>query len=198
MTSTIGETQERLRYAKIVLYGREGAGKSALMMRYVYGKFDNCLESTVGAAFNSKRVIVDGSTVILQIWDTAGSERFNSIAPIYIRGAVVVLLCFDEPVVSEIETRLEKVLEYAPDAEIFLVATKIDEPKISYQDIIDYATKHSYRLFYTSALTGSGIENLFDNVSRETLEVKEEVKTIRLSLHTEDYIEKRRCCGSGQ
>ena len=74
-----GETpmKDRALYAKIVLYGKAGAGKSALMMRYVYNRFDYEMESTIGAAFNSKKITVDKKALTLQIWDTAGQERFG-------------------------------------------------------------------------------------------------------------------------
>lgn len=45
-------------------------------------------------AFAYKEVTVDGKTFRLGIWDTAGSERYQAITPMYYRGATVALLCY--------------------------------------------------------------------------------------------------------
>eukprot|EP00002_Diphylleia_rotans_P037497 TRINITY_DN8381_c0_g1_i4.p1 TRINITY_DN8381_c0_g1~~TRINITY_DN8381_c0_g1_i4.p1 ORF type:complete len:133 (+),score=33.40 TRINITY_DN8381_c0_g1_i4:61-459(+) len=65
--------------AKVVMLGDSGVGKSSLVTRYVNGKFETSMKSTIGASFFSKRFLVDGSKVKLQIWDTAGQERFRSL-----------------------------------------------------------------------------------------------------------------------
>ena len=147
---------------KVVLYGREGAGKSTLMTRYIFGRFDNELGSTIGAALNSKRI----KSGFLQIWDTAGSERFNAIMPLYLRGAKVILLCFEEPDLSVIESKLNKIFEVNTEAEIFLVATKMDLPKPQdYDDISKYASDHNYKLFFTSSATGQGVDQVFEQAA---------------------------------
>ena len=151
-----GETpmKDRALYAKIVLYGKAGAGKSALMMRYVYNRFDYEMESTIGAAFNSKKITVDKKALTLQIWDTAGSERFNSIVPIYLRGAKVVLLCFQEPDIEEIEYKIGKIMETNDKADIFLVATKMDLTKDkTYENVENYAKEHNYKIFFPRQIT---------------------------------------------
>lgn len=50
---------------------------------------------TVGMAFVDKQVSVDGRTFRLGIWDTAESERYMSLTPMYYRGVSVALLCYD-------------------------------------------------------------------------------------------------------
>lgn len=151
---------------KVVLYGDPGVGKSALMLRYVYNRFDFESESTIGAAFNTKQVQVADINVKLEIWDTAGSERFNSIHPMYIRGAKVVLLCFAEPVLSIIKSKVANIDKITTDTEIILVATKIDLPDVqNFSEVSKFAEESGYRLFYTSSLSGHGIQELFNRVS---------------------------------
>jgi small GTP-binding protein len=169
----------RLPVAKVVLYGREGTGKSALMMRYACGRFDTELESTIGAAFNCKKVTVGDKEISLQIWDTAGSERFDSIVPMYIRGAKVVLLCFDEPDIPAIKAKITKVHDVVLEITIILVATKMDMSEVErYTAIDDFASSNRYELYYTSAKNGMGVDMLFDRVAElGLLSSKDDVPT---------------------
>uniref|UniRef100_A0A3B4XS86 Ras-related protein Rab-7b n=1 Tax=Seriola lalandi dorsalis TaxID=1841481 RepID=A0A3B4XS86_SERLL len=80
---------------KIILIGDSGVGKSSYMNRYVNHRFTNMYRATVGTDFLSKTVNIDGDTVTLQIWDTAGTERFQSLGTPLYRGAHCCMLVFD-------------------------------------------------------------------------------------------------------
>ena len=89
------------REVKVVLLGATGVGKSSLVLRYVTSQFNPHSESTIGAAFMSKMTVMklrakeeggvrreEVSKIIkFQIWDTAGQEKYESLAPMYYRTA---------------------------------------------------------------------------------------------------------------
>ena len=80
--------------AKLVVLGSGSCGKSSLMLRYTKNTFSSggC-EPTIGVAFYSKQA---GSCDLeLEIWDTAGEERFRSVLPMCFRGAKTVMLVAD-------------------------------------------------------------------------------------------------------
>ena len=58
-------------------------------------------EPTVGSSFSSKTELIklegapSNTKVKLQIWDTAGSEQFRSLAPIYYKNASAVIIVYD-------------------------------------------------------------------------------------------------------
>ncbi|KAF7656855.1 hypothetical protein LDENG_00034760 [Lucifuga dentata] len=80
---------------KIILIGNSGVGKSCFMNRYVNHRFTNMYRATIGTDFLTKTVNVGGATVTLKIWDTAGTERFQSLGmPLY-RGSHCCMLVFD-------------------------------------------------------------------------------------------------------
>ena len=60
------------REVKVVLLGDTGVGKSSLVLRFVTNNFKPYSESTIGASFMSKMIMVDGKPIKFQIWDTAG------------------------------------------------------------------------------------------------------------------------------
>ncbi|KAM4741723.1 ras-related protein rab7 [Anableps anableps] len=65
------------------------------MNRYVDNRFTNMYRATIGTDFFSKAVRIDGNTVTLQIWDTAGTERFQSLGTPLYRGSHCCMLVFD-------------------------------------------------------------------------------------------------------
>ena len=80
------EPAQRCREIKIVLLGDSGVGKSSIAQRYVTDTFRPHGESTIGASFMSKMIVNNGSPCKCQIWDTAGQEKYHSLAPMYYRG----------------------------------------------------------------------------------------------------------------
>ena len=70
---------------KLVLLGDASVGKSSILVRFLHNKFSEEIETTVGAAFNTKTIESRGRQVKFEIWDTAGQERFRSLAPMYYR-----------------------------------------------------------------------------------------------------------------
>ncbi|CAL8339696.1 unnamed protein product [Lota lota] len=80
---------------KVILIGNAGVGKSSLTTRYVNHMFSTFPRATIGIDFVTKEVNIDGNAVILEIWDTAGTERFKSLgAPMY-RWSHCCILVFD-------------------------------------------------------------------------------------------------------
>ena len=51
--------------------------------------------ATVGVDFVRKPLYVDGKHIMLQSWDTAGTERFRTITMSYYRSAMGAIICFD-------------------------------------------------------------------------------------------------------
>lgn len=72
---------------KIVVLGEGAVGKTSLTMQYVHNKFTNVRTKTVNAACMEKKVKLGAQSCNLAIWDTAGQEMFDAIAPMYYRDA---------------------------------------------------------------------------------------------------------------
>lgn len=148
---------------KIVLCGKENTGKSALVARYIHNHFDSNISSTIGASFFQKDVYVDDNKVTLSIWDTAGSERYGTMMPMYMRGAKIVILCFDENHLDDLESQISKIVLANDSAEVLLVATKSDIHK-NYHLAEKYALQNNFKFFLTSSFSGQGISELFGDI----------------------------------
>ncbi|EXJ61917.1 hypothetical protein A1O7_02348 [Cladophialophora yegresii CBS 114405] len=89
--------------AKVVLLGPSGAGKSCLLHRFINQEWRVLSSQTIGVEFSSKIVKVGGGSasgqrakrIKLQLWDTAGTERFRSVSRSYYRGAAGAVLVYD-------------------------------------------------------------------------------------------------------
>jgi small GTP-binding protein len=85
-----------IREVKVVVLGDTGVGKSSLVLKFATGNFKPYSESTIGASFMSKIIQTrSGGSVKFQIWDTAGQEKYRSLAPMYYRGAAAAIVVYD-------------------------------------------------------------------------------------------------------
>eukprot|EP00094_Tigriopus_californicus_P008995 TCALIF_08670-PA protein Name:"Similar to RAB24 Ras-related protein Rab-24 (Homo sapiens)" AED:0.13 eAED:0.13 QI:0/0/0/0.66/1/1/3/0/168 len=135
---------------KVVLLGTEYCGKSSLVERYLHDRFrgENCYQNTVGAAYGSKlfEINVNGSprALIMGIWDTAGSERYQSMSRLYYRSARAAILCFDitcRESWAKVQFWKKEVQRHERLCRIYLCATKMD--KLLAEDQADGTEGHA-------------------------------------------------------
>lgn len=154
---------------KVCFIGNSGVGKSALNARIMRDIFDERCESTIGAAYFTKTFKTKQNAEIkIGFWDTAGQERYSSLVPMYLRNAKVILCCFHEPKLEQVESIIRKYKLFEIDnIHIILIATKMDVAKLydnpnMYDNIQKYADEMNIPLIHTSAKTGAGINKMLE------------------------------------
>ena len=111
---------------KVVLIGDSGVGKTTLINRYVMDTFDAFEPPTISGGFRKKDVILDElkARVSLQIWDTAGQEKFKSLVENYYQNAQCAIVVYDitsEESFDAARNWIDEVKEKAPeDVQIFI------------------------------------------------------------------------------
>ena len=80
---------------KIALVGDCGVGKSSIALRYTKNEFVNNYISTGGASYSNKIIEKNGEVLQLDIWDTAGQEKFRSLGKNFYKDAFIILLVYD-------------------------------------------------------------------------------------------------------
>lgn len=159
---------------KCIVIGSSGVGKTALTKRLVENVFYDHLQSTVGVEYEMTTLDIDGQKVRLNVWDTAGQEKFKSISRAYFREAVCVLLVFDltdKQSFEDVNSWLSDVRQLCdPNAATILVANKSDLTQkrvISTAEVEDYARTHNLLSIETSAFSGENVREAFVRTARE-------------------------------
>ena len=92
----MAEPEEGAITCKVVLIGESGVGKTSILLRYVSNEFNSQQFSTLGLSYVDKIIQIDNNKKIkLEIWDTAGQEKFRSLAKAYYRNIDVGILVYD-------------------------------------------------------------------------------------------------------
>lgn len=79
---------------KIIIIGDSGVGKSNMLLRYSEGKFDENSMITIGLNYAFKTMVIDGVKIRLQIWDTAGQDKYKTITQNYYRNSNGVIITY--------------------------------------------------------------------------------------------------------
>ena len=80
----------------VVMVGESGVGKSSLTIRFVSNHFKEHGQPTIGASFLSKTLALQtGGAIKFNIWDTAGQEKYRSLASLYYRGVDIAIIVYD-------------------------------------------------------------------------------------------------------
>jgi Ras-related protein Rab-1A len=166
---------------KIGLVGESGVGKSCLLVRWVDNDFFTEDDKyTIGVDYKFKQVQVKDKNVKLQIYDTAGQERFRTVTASFYRGAHGILLVYDITQKDSFETRVEEWLKeirnYTPDnTPIVLVGNKLDikdKRAVDYETAKAWADKNNLKYFETSAKDGTNVNEAFMSLSEKIVELK--------------------------
>jgi small GTP-binding protein len=163
---------------KVVVAGSKNAGKTSLIRRYAMGKFDTDLKSTIGVDFETKKVNVNDTDVLLNIWDFAGEKKFRILFPAYVSGASGALLLYDitrEESLNDLHDWMDVILGVPnPPKTLLLIEAKIDledQRQVSKAEAMEFFEEYDFQgeLLETSAKTGENVEQAFMMLGEEII-----------------------------
>jgi len=166
---------------KIGLVGESGVGKSCLLVRWVDNEFFEADDKfTIGVDYKMKSVTVKDIPVKLQIYDTAGQERFRTVTASFYRGAHGILLVYDitdkESFGNRVEEWLREIKNYTPDkTPIVFVGNKVDlkdKRTVDESAARAFAEKHGLKYMETSAKENINVNEAFMSLAELIVEQK--------------------------
>ena len=167
---------------KVVTLGEGRVGKTSLTLKFIKNEFHKDEISTVNANCLSSTVHVEKGSVLLNIWDTAGQERFRALAPNYYRqakGAVVVYDITDRKSFDKVVSWIKELRDQAEkDIVIVVAGNKSDmerERQINRAEALEFCRKLQIRHFDTSAKTGTGVQEIFNDLASQIFELNKNI-----------------------
>ena len=164
---------------KVVLIGESGVGKTSIIAQFTKGLFNQDVMSTNGATFSTKKKDFKDAkkTLSFEIWDTAGQEKYRSLAKMFFKDAAVALLVYDittKKSFDEIKSYwMNLVKENGPKKVImYIVGNKndlIEQQQVKEEEVREYATNQKVSIWFTSAKTSNGIDELFEEIGKKYL-----------------------------
>ena len=204
---------KKLFEAHIVTLGNGQVGKTSIILRYIDDRFSANYLSTIGIDSKIKKIkMPNGEQIKVKISDTAGQERFRSIASNYLKKANGILLVYDitcHESFSDINKWLQEINKNESTKPMVLIGNKSDleeKREVPKEEGMGYAKNVAKNIpFYeTSCKTGDNVDKaIMDLVnqiynkysSNNKIENIENIKIVKeKEKDNEDIKEKKKCC----
>ena len=195
---------------KLSIIGDSSVGKSNFLFKFIEGQFSPLHVATIGFDYKSRIVTLPESKkkVKLQIWDTAGQEKYMSINKNLFQRVQGVILMYDitkHETFEHLDTWLNLIKQMTNDIPIVLVGNKLDQEDsiengraVEYTEGEDFARENNFEFFETSALDGTNVDKIFSTIAEKVLKSIQEGRTnSSINLVPEkksDKKKKKKCC----
>jgi Ras-related protein Rab-2A len=143
-------------------------GKSNILSRFTFGKFNPDHEITIGCEFLTKNMSVKDRNIRIQIWDTAGQEAFRSITRAYYKNSTCAFIVYDiseRKTFDNVKSWLNECKDICyKDILICLIGNKCDldtKRVVSSEEGQKFAEENNLLFFETSAKDGTNIQEVF-------------------------------------
>lgn len=174
---------------KLVIVGDGACGKTSLLYVFTLGEFPTEYHPTVFENYVTN-CRIDGKAVQLALWDTAGQEEYERLRPLSYFNSHVILIAFsiDEPdSLDNARTKwIHEVKKYCPDTPYLLcglkkdLRTDLNDRKRFVQYDMGEAMAYEVgakKYLESSALTGEGVDDIFEFATRTSLLYNEKERT---------------------
>ena len=170
---------------KVLLLGDSTVGKTCFLIKYTDKTFQDVHMATIGLDYRLKNMTLkSGKNVKLQIWDTAGQDRFRAITKNYYKGANGIILIYDvtnPQTFGNVKSWISQIREEAsPNVLIYIAGNKIDmqeDRKIKKEDGQKLADEYSFPFVETSAKEGINVNETFEDLVEKIDSVYSKIET---------------------
>ena len=166
----------------LMLLGDGQVGKTSLTLNLTKNQFDDSLLTTIGKESHMYQVNLHGHDIKMKIWNTAGQERFKSMSVGVIKtvdGLVLVYSITKKETFKNLDSWIQQLnnLVDLSTKPVIIVGNKYDlssEREVTYEEGKEYAQKHGYNFYETSAKTGENVKEAFNDIFEQLYKLNEE------------------------
>lgn len=176
----MADSEKKAPNVKVVLLGDSGVGKTCLITRYISETFEQNTASTNGASYASKNVNYDKlkKTITLDIWDTAGQEKYKALTKFFYKDAAIAILVYDITQKQSFESIksywYEQVKENGEKTVVLgIVGNKSDlyeQEEVPENEARQFAQSIGAIFALTSAKMNTGVDALFEDAGNKYLD----------------------------
>ena len=165
------------------------------------GRFNPEHEITIGCEFMSKNIKINDRDIRIQIWDTAGQEKYKAITKnlfLKVMGALIVYDITNENSFYNLQSWVSMVKEECgKHMQIVIVGNKSDldsKRAISKEEVLNYAKEQKVEYIETSSKTGENIIKAITLLSEQILENSESIDDVSFRLDSISLQKRKKCC----
>ena len=182
---------------KVLLLGDSSVGKTCFLLRYCDKTFQEAHLSTIGLDYRLKTMTLkSGKNIKLQIWDTAGQDRFRAITKNYYKGANGIILIYDVTNLQSYENVknwINQIKDEAnPNVIIYLAGNKVDvkdeDRVVKTVDGKKIADEYNLKFYETSAKSGINVNLIFEELVENVDEVYSKLEVPKKEVKNKIYI----------
>jgi len=174
------KAKEEVILYKILILGDSSVGKTSLLLQFCDEKFDPETLTTVGIDYKKKFIMRHGQKIQLQLCDTAGQERFRSIAKNFYKNCDGIILVYDIANIKSFENIKSWINSIKDNVDLdkiglIIVGNKIDleeKREVNLDTVKDFGEKHNIDVFEVSAKNGKGVEEIFTHLTKKLFQKK--------------------------
>jgi len=197
---------------KICIIGDSSVGKTNVLFKFIEGQFSPLHVATIGFDYKSKIITLPTSKkkVKLQIWDTAGQEKYMSMNKSLFQRVQGIILMYDitnRETFERLQIWLNLIKQMTNEIPIILVGNKLDLEDseehgriVEYNEGDDFANENEIDFFEVSAVSGANIDNIFISIAEKVLNSLQSerllsVENIKIEEDKEKVKVKKKKCG---
>lgn len=164
---------------KIVMVGNSGVGKTSLLYQFVHQRSLKENIPTIGIDYGTKNLNLSGNPIKLQIWDTAGQEKYRSFISSYYRNATLAVMVYDVTDLASFQELENWILEIRESLAVplMIIGNKNDLPgerQVSEKEVELLAKRFNGFFYETSAYCKTSCLQAINLLAEKLIEYNQE------------------------
>ena len=170
------DIENEVEILKIVFVGETGVGKTSIFSQFIDDVFHESFQASTGATYHTKSFLFDdGKELKLDIWDTAGQEKYRALTQMFYKDANAAILVYDitnQDSFEELQNYWVNQIKESSSSNIIIVivANKSDligEEEVNEEDARKFAEEVDAIFCCTSAKNKVGIDDIFVEIVKK-------------------------------